>query len=70
MRKLKHRETKDLENITEVIGSRAGLRIQAVEYSWAARDEGIASGCSSRPAGTALTSESREPSWSFPTREL
>lgn len=60
MRKLKNREAKDLENITDVIGTRARLRIQAVEYSWAGRDEGVAAGCSSRPAGTALTSESQE----------
>ena len=39
MRKLRQREAKDTEKVTELIRTRATLRIQAAESNQAGRDE-------------------------------
>lgn len=54
MRKPRHREAKRPEKVTQVIGTRTRLRIQAAEASPAGRDEGVTARCSPTPAGRAL----------------
>ena len=59
MRKPRHREAKDAQKVTEAIGTRARLRIQAVSAASLGRMRSAAVGFSPRPAGTALASESQ-----------
>ena len=58
MRKLRHRDAKDSEKVTELIRTTARLRMQAAESSWAGRDEGQSFKICSGPGDMAPASES------------